>query len=1060
MSLLERAPQTAPDFISDDEMAKLSQAQPAPEFISDDDMAKLDADAAHGRDTFSQLASGLGHGVKEALLPFAVTAEETNKERTGLEMAAGAVGNVGAGVAASSALGAAFTAALGAIGSSAATGAAAGSAVGPAGTIAGLGIGAFAGLVTYGLYAGIGNEYMRSQAEGQDFNPLRAAGHVALEVNPLLRSSRGINRALQVAAQIGGSGALEYSYSKSPVAAGLSAALGGIVPTIMTRGFRADRMLTTPDAVTNAMEALGESGLAAKVARRVSSLSEGELTPEVNNPTFRRWVVEAAADESNKSVNNRFNELWGRLGDEVQAEHWKLYKTREALVDEADKMANTMSSSLGGSPAEPTSTLGRWLKDFRLVANDVDEKLGTNLTGVGDLASRSKDAFAQAAQPIFDLGMRARKATNKLGVSDDVVGKALAGRWELIPEAVQAKLRSEAGEAAIGQWRQAFDGVFKQLKASGYEPGYLENYLPLNALRGADLSLAVEGAVGRLKAEAARTGKDIRQLLGESKEAQELAQFLSGKFGKSVDELTNADYLAAPRRLLGEELKDKAGYSASALIERTGDLPDWAREWHPGKLLAGYVNNNLKALYMRDAFRLANANIDALKTMGLDKTAQFFEDWTKRISGHELGLNKMMSQAAEEMRLWGRRTALDGGLGGAAGRAVAALPDFAAWMRNLTYPAFLGGNVRAVARNATQLWATTAPEIGGAYGYGLVNKALWDAAKDITAAGAKGRNLILDTLKAKGQLSDVVRGAALVDEAGLPSKFTHSMNHVNDLLMSMYSGTDNVNRFLSLQIGNQWAHDIVSGNQRAISALQRVQRGTKQEILPLIQDAMRTKDASKLGDILGDYLIGKTQFRYGKEQLSQFGAFMGPAFSMFTKWPVMVTSDIVNVLRHKSTREAIGNLTERYFGPYMALAALGGIISNVSDVDKTPTWKYLMGNSLTELSPLQAAFNWNLSGGPALRAIPALGTVLKDSASSDKPFGDIVSQAARGVAKTSLPVISPVLNEIDRAYEAAGKDSYSTQLIRRIRKGEAPHAPNPKYLFPPLGAAATKKFKE
>lgn len=970
--------------------------------------------AARGRSTFEQVSAGAARGLKEAWAPYWVTPQESTRPLTGAETAASLTANVG-----SSLVVPAIGAAIGA----------------PFGGPAGAALGATIASTLYGLYSGIGSEVMRAKALGEAPSPLRAAGHVALEINPLLKSAGAAARAARAAAQVGGAVALERAYGTKDPAALAVAAFGGAVPVILTKGFRPDRTFAPPQAAEAAVRALsgadGAPGLASKAAERFAKLKPEELVPQTDDSGFRRWLVGAPADLSDAKVTERFDELWVRHRPEAQQNAWARWKMDRVLVDEAEQLAKRQHEILTGKPLqEQTSAVGRIMKDGQLVANDVDEKLGTNIVGVLDSFSRSKDAFSLAATEAYKVGARAQQLSRGLrGVSETSIGRALAADWEKIPAAEAKLLRSEQGTKVLDAWRGAFDSVFKQVQAAGYEPGRISNYFPLQALRGADLGLALERGVEQLRARAVKAGAGQLRELASDPDSQAFLKFISERLKKPIDALDNRDILTAPKTLMTQELKTGTGYDPTTLHLRAGELPDQVREWRPGQMLTSYINNNLKAVYMTDAFRSMGSHVRMLDTLGLTKTADFYRRYLQDMSGIARGAPAFLHEQAEQVRLWGRRLADQGGLTGTAGRAAAAVPDFMATLQSSLYPAYLGWNLRAAARNLTQLWATAAPEIGGGYGYSLALRGAMAAGRDVI-----GGTNPAQFLKAKGQLSGAV-GAELqqvLDPNLVSSRVRAAYDKYNELAMGVYSATDTANRFMAMHTAREWARDIISGNARGVKALNNLQRGAKESLLPDVKRLLAAKGSGQeaaaieeLGDRLGDYLISRTQFRYGREQLNEFGRVMGPMFSMFSKWPVMVTSDIVNQLRHQGLAGGSLRVMEKYAAPYLLLHGTATALNNFSELARSPEYRYMIGDP-RELSPLAAAFTWDLSGGPLIRVPAALGQLAKEPLTKGQA-------AARELLKVA-PVAGPVLNEIDRIYRAQGKTTYTTQRVRDLTK--------------------------
>jgi hypothetical protein len=975
----------------------------------------------------TQIARGAVLGAKKALNPWGVTKEEFKRKQGWAEMISDALTNMFAGVGAAGATGAL---------AAAVTGGEVGAAAGPVGILAGAGIGALA----YGLYAGLGNEVMRSRAEDQEFNPLRAMANVALEVNPLVKTTGKFlspKVLARVAGQATGQAGLEYSYTKDPVAAAFAGGLGMVMAYPMYRGMRVAEDIPTTNAAKAAMSMLkdpGPDGLTVATARRLAKDPEMVFDrTKLDDEGFRRWFVSAPAGAEASTVASDFVTRAKKVSEEHLSDAWRSYRAHTVLVDEASKQASRNLRELGEQAVqEPTSTFGQWTKDGRFVADDVDHKTGLNTVGSLDLFSRSKDKHDLLAGGFTKQAVRTKRAGDKLGLAGEDIGRALAGRAaELSPQARKI-LATDEGRKVLGAWRQHFDDVRVEIRNAGYDVGYLIDFVPMHSLHGADLAMALQDRLAQLQKRAAAKGVRSVLSLGDDpllKEVLKVAEFAGHKVG------SDTDLFQLPKAAMRADVKQNLGFELSAMFQRRGEMPGFIRDWDVGRLFGNYVNTNLKAVNLDPAFRNMRANVDALNALGLPKAAQYFDRYMQHMSGIPGSGVAVQRQWGEELRLVGKKMSKEGNpLGG----LVAGLPDFGAWATTLVYPAYLGANVRATLRNLTQTYATTAPEIGGKYGYSLVSRAAMRSAKDAMTPGAEG---FQEFLKRKGQLGGMTRTDVLDDAGGLPGRAKEAADWANEKLMSLYTGTDVVNRYITMRVGREWAEDLIKGRGDAVAALRHLQAGKKQELLAAnVGQLIKAGKVDELADSLGDYLVGKTQFRYGKEQLNQLGREFGPLVSMFTKWPVMVTSDIVNMYKQKGFKEATARTVGKYIGPYAALIAAGAALDRASQITKTTGYHYLVGDS-GALSPMEAVWGLDFVGGPILRAGPEILKAGKNVATGASPIAEAAIGATRGILKHS-PGVGPLMNELDRWYKAKGKAPYSTQVLESAALGRTPPAPN------------------
>jgi hypothetical protein len=269
-------------------------------------------------------------------------------------------------------------------------------------------------------------------------------------------------------------------------------------------------------------------------------------------------------------------------------------------------------------------------------------------------------------------------------------------------------------------------------------------------------------------------------------------------------------------------------------------------------------------------------------------------------------------------------------------------------------------------------------------------------------------------------------------EPGLTGKTGRALRQFNEFTMKAYSGTDVANRKITAETAALWADALNAGSKPALAALERLPTGFKVRL--------RQAPPEQWTDILADYLIGRTQFRYGRETMNEFGRDMGSAFSMFTKWPVMVASDIVDTFQrnaHKGTLPGAWAATQRlgtkYMAPLAALYAANEALQNITG-DETGgpprgVARFLLGKDITEISPLMSVKAIDILANPALE----LG---RDFVSAPGDASKSRTVLRRGI-KTLMPG-AQILNELDRWSEAhnPGEATPSRELVNKITGGD------------------------
>jgi hypothetical protein len=163
---------------------------------------------------------------------------------------------------------------------------------------------------------------------------------------------------------------------------------------------------------------------------------------------------------------------------------------------------------------------------------------------------------------------------------------------------------------------------------------------------------------------------------------------------------------------------------------------------------------------------------------------------------------------------------------------------------------------------------------------------------------------------------------------------------------------------------------------------------------------------------VANYLIGKTQLIYGKQNASKFSQDYGKLVSMFAKW----TSTVVGEVYDKGMAKEAGYLTAKYFGPLVTLMALNSQLDSVMD-DDNPMRRLALGKNLIDISPAMAL---KVNTPPAISVPMALGKAGYDvmkGASEGAPL-EALQQGASSVYKTLTPFI-PAWGQVEQAWKNA-----------------------------------------
>lgn len=1032
-------------------------------------------------------------GVKEQLAPFNMSQQEYLAEKDTSEKVANVAGNVTAAIA-GGALGAWAGGALGSFvapGPGTVAGVAAGRALGAAAGTAlfaiysGLGKEKLRSQAEGKTFDPFSRDLIRPStllAVGTELNPLAKYGGKLL---PTL----GKQVAARIGTQAGLEAAWDYSHSGSVAQAAAMGGIGAVLgtafsaPTLLRStkvgASAAGEAAAAKTALSNMEDVLNSDKGLELLTNATQRAATEAREMDIQDLDFQRWVLQS--DAKSETVAREFTRKTAKWTPEQFQEAWKAKEFKDIMADEAAKTRASMSHEIAAHGVHDNTALaGRKLKDAKFVARDADMVTGLNLEGMLDEFSeaRNKHNFVTMGflQPAEELAKKARK----FGLSNQDVGYAVAEMNDKISPQGRKILATEEGQKLLNGWTEmrfknikkpwqgkkeyinpGWKGLFRNARTymqdAGYDIGDIDNYLPMYSLRGVDLSIALEKSKIKLAGYMQQEGVDniaslkspdavklVNELNAMYKNAMGISEEdLQRQFGvntlakaKGVAEasdatfspaITSLDQIDTLRRELAGQTKTRTGYELSALLSRRGEMPELMRNFDINDLFLQYLNGNMKSVHFDKAFRKMDANIGALDALGMKETAKYFSRLSRDIAGAESGWMANLNRKIDDMRFAAEKTLLSDKATDwdrYYAKALKGAPEMLSFFTNMVYPSYLGFNVKATARNYTQNLMVTAPELGHGYGEVLAGKSLWKMAHDKII----GKVDLEDFLQKRNLLGDRFHGEALTTEMGqLAGNAKELANKFGNFSMWAYGKSDGVNRYWAYTMGQQWAKDLIANEKGALIALSRASTGLK----AAIKSQGIEKDAEKLGDALGRYLISKTQFNYGKEQLSEFGREYGRMFSMFTKWPVMVGSDVVELFKKHGAAKGGALLGTKYLVPLMALTFAGKVLL---DVDKNPTAKYLIGNpaQLAPISSLQGVASGQL-GSPLMRmgaeTLSGFYDIATDTASGDKKKAmKMLGKGVREVGTTFVPGAA-VINELDRIQTARGKKKVSQKIV-------------------------------
>lgn len=755
--------------------------------------------------------------------------------------------------------------------------------------------------------------------------------------------------------------------------------------------------------------------------------SYNKLTPAQLGKVVPREFVEFVVDSDSvkgrgaakrAAVYGKFKDIWDKLGFVKRQELYAIWRLGKIQTEEAiEVMAR---SPLGKLEHRDLQAFRRWTAPAVYVARKLDSVLDTDFEGGVANLLRAKDRYTVVAAAYFKKLEDIERRVHKSGITHITVnGESIPVSHALYRAVLDETDSSDLARAVqtqlpelVADTRKLTASLHQELVNQGFNPGDLGKvYMPQLAKQGAEAAGAVRARLAELLDEYG----SVRNILAHSdqKDVQEVVEYAKQIYQKS--DINAGDLSSLPEAIM-TRFKDTQGVTPGAVLTRRGDMPAFIQETDAFKLLQRYIHGNLKAAVLDTPLKELRAGVGVLQGAGLKRGAEWLDSLVDRASGVPGGVSKHWRAGMERIRDVGleiQRQNPDSTWG----KFLDQLPETLGRLNALVYPARMI-SPRAWTRNLTQSFATTAPELGGTYGYGVVRKGLRRAYESHGMNFAKMK----EVLQQAEQLGDITSEQGVRRQS--MGVIGATADWVNEKGMAPFVATDLINRSVALHAGHQWADDLRAGVPAALKALRGASAGLRARVA-----GMDPADP-ELGNYLGSYLITKTQFRYGPETQSELVRFLGPAFGQFTMWPQMAFWDLVESAQHASKW---GKLAAR-FTPLLALYAARGLVDKA---DSTAA-EYFIGDP-TDLSPYPGVLSTGVlvGTGPVVEAVAKAPGAVARVFRSDEPgkeAGRVGRDVARGVLTDWVPPVSAVVNEVDRWTAASDRAKGKRKTRSRSRE--------------------------
>lgn len=670
--------------------------------------------------------------------------------------------------------------------------------------------------------------------------------------------------------------------------------------------------LETPEATTDAGKILSRLAYDKYKALKESTeslLGSGRTLDEIINesPTF-----------ASESIDNAF----------------KLSKVSQAITDLKVKR------DLPGFNAIQRMTAT--ISDGKLVAKMFDDKLG--LTGklsiektLDDgsvLLNRYTDAIKEPLEKVYKLSNLLRKSQEPI-------------------ESIYKQLDSGNITSAVAkQFKEFFTELKDQAKAMDVNISDIENYVPKMRKNFSEYRLAFKKEADNLASKLNLPGlEDIsesmyKSILGSKRgyAKSKLLQFkneLEQLSGSKIEDFDDFKFSLATFFKRPAELKSALDTVASATKARVGKIPDWALEKNVDTLAARWIQNTFRYRAVRDIVQKLKIQANLADKAGQDYIAKYLRNLDADLLGKRQGT----------LNAWGRNLAdsFDFAMLKKADSAgpimrkiyngARELPNMLMHIQSQVYPNYLGLNPKSAIQNLTSGYLQNMPEIGAALGTKLVTEATVDVANMLARRQSLGDMLVKEGILPRqwtGEMLEALKGGIKTGPVRNLGRKALQLN--TDMAMALFTKSEQIARATTFFTAKRLVNHMIKNPDEMTRILNRMSSGAYRRG---IREALKSGNLDLAQKEMNRYMQSTNMFNYDRLNMSEYGRFMGPLFSIFSKWPTATAGKIAHQFINKRKAEGSVRLAQTLLLPWATLAMVDTLIKE--DIDESDVARRIVG---------------------------------------------------------------------------------------------------------------------
>lgn len=665
-------------------------------------------------------------------------------------------------------------------------------------------------------------------------------------------------------------------------------------------------------------------------AKRLAEEVAGAAVPSKSvSETLQKYVA------SNEGGIDQLREVYGRVRYKELANRY--------ITDRGIRLAGQEDTLAG--------RISRAIQDNQFVLDRIDDRMGTTTGRALSLASNSfnkstnaRTAARIAEQELFNKAKRLGIARNETKLEEiyDAVQDAAMGNTSKLEQLDTKQL--QLWSAFSDHFKKQLDYFNTQVAREGGEGvtnfsikpvGNKEFYLPKYMVTIPETLARVAGKEQQVIYQArTQLGKQVTNIselsaddlarLPAAKELQQASKFLLDTEATSPQELSKA---IQEMKSTSRSNRQRLGTRAQSLLERHDiDVPKFLQERNLFKLADRYNSNMTRHAFMRNHIANLHKQADVLDSLGANADAAYVRRIANDYVGNPAGsLSDAMAKGSTQLEIQMLAAIEKAGgpdtLRGKSLQVVHGLAEAMLFSQRNIYPNVLGWSPRAAIQNLTSTVTKLYPELGlTPYGSATMLRAAMYTSMNRKALLNRARTE-LGTIPAEfirqGQ-EYLLEGINASSPIRLTTKAIDAINKVG---MSAFQKSEEMNRILTLGAADIMASDLTKGSTAAIRALNKFPLSIRKQV------AAAGNNTKAISDILARHLNDKTAYNYNRLSMSEFGRWVGPFFSIFTKWPTATAGDIMYTLQRGNGLKDAARVGEKYIAPLILLQLADVLLS-------------------------------------------------------------------------------------------------------------------------------------